>query len=54
MGAVVDLVRVTTRIEPDLQTELARRAEASERSVAAELRLAIRAWVDQADQKEAA
>jgi Ribbon-helix-helix protein, copG family len=40
-----DLVLVQTRIEPDLAEQLDVRRRAADRSVAAEVRQAIRAWV---------
>lgn len=45
MEKPTEIVQVNTRIEAGLQRKLAERAAAGERSVAAELRLAIRAWV---------
>lgn len=49
MVVTTELVQVNTRIERELQERLAERAASSERSVAAELRLAIRAWVEERD-----
>jgi hypothetical protein len=44
--AASKLVFVQTRIEAELQAELLAKAEAADRSVAAEVRQAIRAWVE--------
>ena len=52
--AATKLVFVQTRIEADLQAELAAKAEAADRSVAAEIRQAIRAWVEAPSEREAA
>lgn len=46
MEKTTELVQVNTRIESDLQRRLADRAKAADRSVAAEIRKAIRAWVE--------
>ena len=50
MATATELVQVNTRIEPDLQQRLAARAAVADRSVAAEIRQAIRAWVEAGDQ----
>jgi predicted transcriptional regulator len=43
--AAQDLAIVTTRIEPDLARRLEEKRKAADRSLAAEIRQAIRAWV---------
>lgn len=42
-------VQVATMVEPELRDALSALAEANERSTAAELRLAIRAYVERAN-----
>lgn len=51
METTAELVQVNTRIESDLQRKLIERAVAADRSVAAELRQAIRAWVEGEDRE---
>jgi plasmid stability protein len=40
-----DLVTVQTRLDPDVHRRLERKSAEGERSIAAEMRLAIQAWV---------
>ena len=42
-----ELIPVGTRIEPELRRRLEEKRTAADRSEAAEIRQAIRAWVDQ-------
>lgn len=48
------LVRVGAPVERDLADNLKRLADSRERSVAAEIRLALRAWVRENTDEEAA
>jgi hypothetical protein len=44
-NATTDLITVQTRLDPDVHQRLEEKSAQGERSVAAELRLAVRAWV---------
>jgi predicted transcriptional regulator len=46
MTTAAQLVPVTTRIESDLHRLLDEKSKAADRSLAAEIRQAIRAWVE--------
>jgi predicted transcriptional regulator len=54
MSPAQDLVTVQTRIEPDLHRRLEEKRGAVDRSLAAEIRQAIRAWVDDESEPRAA
>lgn len=45
MATTPDLIPVATRIEPELRDQLTAKREAALRSEAAEIKMAIRAWV---------
>lgn len=44
--ATAEQVQIFTRVDEQLHADLSELANAAERSVAAEVRLALRAWVD--------
>jgi hypothetical protein len=50
--ATTDLVTVQTRLDPDTHRRLEQKSDEGERSVAAEMRLAIRAWVQPIEDRE--
>lgn len=52
MAPVVETTHLTARVPADLAKRLATIAEANERSTSAELRLAIRAYIEQADKPD--
>lgn len=52
MATTPDLIPVATRIEPELRQRLTEKRTAADRSEAAEIRQAIKAWVDE-DRKAA-
>lgn len=54
MSTTVKTVQVAAVVPKDLADEIRDMARASERSTAAEIRLAIRAWVDGRNEREAA
>lgn len=54
MSPTAELVQLATYVPRDLADEFRELAEKAERSSAAELRLAIRAWVEAATEREAA
>lgn len=51
MAQTVELQKVETRIEPNLFQALEEKRKAADRSVAAEVRQAIRAWVGDEDRE---
>lgn len=54
MSTTADTVQIAALVPADLAEQLRELARKSERSQAAELRLAVRAWIEAASTEEAA